>query len=350
MKKILKLKYHLLVLSAKITTYILIPLFIYNFLLTSPVTSTFYLKDSSAQTLLNTLEDNGYRTYGPDALILKFVTLPVKGWYHMPSNNMGRFNFFRTLYLRQAKTMHIKIFAGETSVELTKRLANDMKLDDKKLLKFYEEKSVFKEADIISGRYIVARDANESTIIDYLFDASRDKIHAFEKLYCQKKFDQSELKNLLIISSIIQKESNLKREMALISSVIYNRLEKNMRLQMDGTLNYGEYAHTIVTPERLKTDESGYNTYKHKGLPPAPLGTISIEALEAAYRPEATTYLYFMLSNDGSHSFASNYEDHIKNIRAFKTKSKENNITKTKENNTTKINNPDTTKQIKLSL
>jgi len=121
--------------------------------------------------------------------------------------------------------------------------------------------------------------------------------------------------------------------MPLISSVIYNRLEKGMRLQMDGTLNYGKYAHTIVSPERIKNDESDYNTYKHKGLPPHPLSTVTIDALKASMRPKKTDYLFFMLNKDGSHNFAATYEKHLANIKAFRIYQKEKNAKKAKANN-----------------
>jgi len=336
MKRIIKFKYRVLVLFIEISTLIIIASLVYNFLATSIKTTTFYLPKSNIETLLKTLDKNGYKTNTLDSLVLKFMPLPKKGWYHLNTTNKGRFSFFYTLHLQKAKTMQVKLYAGETSVELTNRLANDMKLDATKLLEVYKKRSVFKEADIFSGRYTLAREADENTTMEYLFNISNEKLKQFSKTYCNRVPNVLELKVLLIMASIIQKESNSKKEMPYISSVIYNRLEKGMKLQMDGTLNYGKFAHTIVTPERLKTDESYYNTYKHKGLPPAPLSTVSIEALEAAYRPKVSNYLFFMLNKDGSHNFASTYKKHIENIRAFKAKSKESNATKKKDLNTSK--------------
>jgi UPF0755 protein len=106
--------------------------------------------------------------------------------------------------------------------------------------------------------------------------------------------------------------------MPLISSVIYNRLEKGMKLQMDGTLNYGPYAHTIVTPERIRNDTSEYNTYKHRGLPPHPLSTVTLDALKATMKPASSDYLFFMLNENGTHNFAASYDTHLENIRAFR--------------------------------
>jgi len=327
MKRIIKFKYRILVLTIEITTLILIALLTYNFLSIPQKKSTFFLPSSDISTLLKTLNTNGYKTYTLDNILVYFITLPQKGWYHLDGSSEGRFSFFNTLHQKKTKTMQVVVFAGETRMELTRRLANDMKLDQTKLLNAYQNRTLFKEADILSGRYILARSADENTTIDYLFDISNKVFKKFSRTYCNQIPDMLELNVLLIMASIIQKESNNVEEMPLISSVIYNRLEKGMRLQMDGTLNYGEYAHTIVTPERIKSDESYYNTYKHKGLPPAPLGTISIEALKAAYRPKESNYLFFMLQKDGTHSFAHTYKEHINNIRIFREASKEGNTT-----------------------
>jgi UPF0755 protein len=105
--------------------------------------------------------------------------------------------------------------------------------------------------------------------------------------------------------------------------VIYNRLDKGMKLQMDATLNYGSYAHTIVTPERIKSDESQYNTYKHNGLPPHPLSTVTLDALKASIKPASSDYIFFMLNKKGTHTFTETYDEHLENIRIFRTYQKE---------------------------
>ena len=87
---------------------------------------------------------------------------------------------------------------------------------------------------------------------------------------------------------------------------------------MDGTLNYGKYVRTIVTPERIRTDKSRYNTYKYKGLVPAPLSSVSIEALQAAVSPSESNYLFFVLDKKGKHVFAETYQKHLKNVKVFK--------------------------------
>ena len=233
--------------------------------------------------------------------------------------------------------MDIIVYAGETSEEVITRLANDMKLDRKKLEKLYKTFSRFGESDIFAQRYTIARKANEKSTMQHLFSLSNDTLLKFEMENFTKRPDNSTLKILLTIASIIQKESNNAKEMPFISSVIYNRLNKGMKLQMDGTLNYGKNSHTIITPERIKTDTTYYNTYKYKGLPPSPLGSITLDALHAAMFPVKSDYLFFMLKPDGSHNFASNYGQHLKNIRIFRLYQKENKKEKIiKDKNTSK--------------
>ena len=78
--------------------------------------------------------------------------------------------------------------------------------------------------------------------------------------------------------------------MPIVSSVIHNRLKKGMKLQMDGTLNYGIYSNEVVTAERIRDDNTTYNTYKVVGLPTDPVCAVSLEAIKAAIFPVKSDY------------------------------------------------------------
>ncbi|MCF6207279.1 MAG: endolytic transglycosylase MltG [Sulfurovum sp.] len=277
-----------------------------------------HFDEKNITSVLESLSQNGYNITDWDHLLIKQSTLPKKGWYRIGHTDEGRYHFFAKLSAHPLETMNIKVYAGETHAELLHRLANDMKLDEKKLTQIYYALATFKEADIFAGTYEIAREADENTTLSYLFHTSQQKLKHFFDAHYYNKPDSYTLKLLLTIASIIQKESNDPKEMPLISSVIYNRLKRDMKLQMDGTLNYGKFSHTIVTPERIKTDNSFYNTYKYKGLPPEPLATVSLAALEAALFPAKSDYLFFMLDKNGGHRFAATYEEHLKNLKAFR--------------------------------
>ncbi len=319
LKIILSEQYIHIVRYIEILLVILFIPLLYNFIpIDKKASETLYIDASNTESIIDSLEKNGYTVTFVDKIMLQTDKVPQSGWYTLDRHRHGRFNFFKNIYKNQAETMDIVIYAGETHDELLARLANDLKLNRDKLYEQYKARSRFKEADIFAGHYRVARKADERSVMVYLFSVSNKMLDIFIEKTFKNRPDHFEIKILLTIASIIQKESNSVIEMPLISSVIHNRLKKNMKLQMDSTLNYGTFSHTIVTPERIKTDTSYYNTYKHKGLPPYPLGTISLDALRAAMLPEKNAYLFFMLKPEGGHKFCATYEEHLENIRAFR--------------------------------
>lgn len=334
MKKILSDRYRNFVLYFELYMLLLLIPLTYNFIPVNEGTKTFYIPSSNIDDVIKTLKTNGYEVTWVDKLMLKLRKTPDVGWYSVEPSEYGRILFFQHLYKQKTdELMDVVVYAGETKEELTERLANDMKLDQEKLLNTYNMLAHFKEADILAQRYTLARKADENTTMRYIFYRSKQKLDKFIKEYFTTTPELMELKIVHIIASIIQKESNSIEEMPMISSVIYNRLEKDMRLQMDGTLNYGPYAHTIVTPERIKSDDSDYNTYKHKGLPPHPLSTVTLDALKASMKPSKSNYIFFMLNENGTHDFTSTYDEHLEKIRAFRKYQKEREKEKEEEYN-----------------
>lgn len=125
--------------------------------------------------------------------------------------------------------------------------------------------------------------------------------------------------DLLIIASLIEAEAKVDEDRPAISSVIHNRLEEEMRLQVDATVLYalGERGMSL-TLDDLEFD-SAYNTYIVDGLPPTPIGAPGIASLEAAANPDETEFLYYVLTTaDGGHSFTASYEEFL----AFKEQAK----------------------------
>jgi len=333
MKQILLSKYRRFVRYVEIIIAVLMLGLMYHFIPVNEGSRILYLPSSDINETVHILERNGYTVTPVDKLMLMLQHTPQKGWYDLEDTREGRFLFFKNLHKKRARTMEVKVYAGETADELLERLAADMKLDKAKLREAYRKRSRFQEADIFAGRYTLARKADENTTIQYLMDTSFGALEDFTEKYFQKPPDDFTLKVLLTIASIIQKESNSAKEMPLISSVIHNRLTKGMKLQMDSTLNYGEHSHRIITSERIKNDTSYYNTYKYKGLPPSPLGTVTMDALKAAMSPAKSDYLFFMLNAKGEHDFSATYEEHLKNLRAFRAYLKEKKLAKAREKN-----------------
>ena len=308
----------IIVVTLLITSIFFILFLNYNDIPLVKRSNAIYISSSEKEKVIEALQKGGVAFHWADYLVLEVIDLPKEGWYRIKEDSKGRFYFFHTLAQQKASTMGIVIFAGETVEEIFDRLNKDMSLDKEKLAGFYEKYSRFLEGEILADRYIMAKNADEEVTIRYLLDQSSIELDFFAKERFGSEYSKLQLHQALIIASIIHKESNNLAEMGSIASVINNRLKKGMRLQMDGTLCYGKYSHTVVTPERIKNDTSYFNTYKHKGLPPYPICTVTMDALEAATFPKESNYLYFMLDRDGTHNFASDYDEHRKNIKDFR--------------------------------
>lgn len=130
----------------------------------------------------------------------------------------------------------------------------------------------------------------------------------------QAKAESVELKTpyeLLIMASIIEKETGAAGERTLISGVFNNRLRIGMRLQTDPTVIYGMgEAYKGNIRKRDLTTDTEYNTYTRYGLPPTPIAMPGSAAILAAANPEKTDALYFVGRGDGSHQFSTNLKDH----------------------------------------
>jgi peptidoglycan lytic transglycosylase G len=117
---------------------------------------------------------------------------------------------------------------------------------------------------------------------------------------------------LVTVASLIEKEAASPEERPLVASVIYNRLDKDMPLQIDATIHYAlGHPKEELSLADLKI-ESPYNTYENTGLPPGPICSPSRQSLEAAMNPAQTDYLYYVLKANGEeHFFTSNYNEFL---------------------------------------
>ncbi len=126
----------------------------------------------------------------------------------------------------------------------------------------------------------------------------------------------------LTIASIIQREAAGKQDMNLISGIIWNRLFAGMKLQMDATVQYAKGNITDgwwppVNPTDIKTINSPYNTYLYVNLPPTPIASPGLAAIEAAYNPQPTKCLFYLHDKNRQIHCAVTYAQHLKNIARY---------------------------------
>lgn len=128
---------------------------------------------------------------------------------------------------------------------------------------------------------------------------------------------------VIILASVVEKETGAKFERPMIAGVFTNRLKKRMRLQSDPTTVYGiwgRYKGNIRKADLLEM--TPYNTYKIPALPEGPISNPSLEAIQAVLSPEQHDYLYFVSKNDGTHIFSKTYQDHERAVDSFQRNAK----------------------------
>lgn len=127
---------------------------------------------------------------------------------------------------------------------------------------------------------------------------------------------ENDRQRILTIASIVEREARLKEDRPLVAGVIYNRLEIDMRLEMDSTIKYFAPSEGWATSEEDRAIDNPYNTYMHTGLPPTPIAAPGEASIEAALRPAEHDYLFFVTVNTitGETKYAEDFDGHQKNV------------------------------------
>ncbi len=296
-----------------------------------------FIPKGSTNYIVTYLDKNNYDMNTLDKIALKLLGYPQSGWIDLKTTQMSKIEFLYRVTTSKAALKKVTLIPGETYYYFLQDLAKTLTISTTKLFDVYAQKAYKLDGNIIADTYHLPIGMNEEELIEHLLDITDKK---YEKLSLKifGLYNREKWYQYVTIASIIQKESASKEEMHLVSSVIHNRINKGMRLQMDGTLNYGKNSHVTVTPQMIKNDTSQYNTYKRKGVPDSPICAIEFEAIRSAIFPTKTNYLYFMRSADGnSHNFSSSYKEHIANIRNVQKNNRSPKKKQTSINQTKKI-------------
>ena len=125
-----------------------------------------------------------------------------------------------------------------------------------------------------------------------------------------KNFDEA-----IILASIIEKEVRSPEARQIVAGLFLRRLKEGMALQSDATLTYitgSKRGRATLAETKL---DSPYNSYQHRGLPPSPISSPGLSAVEAVFAPTKTSFRYFLTDEDGKVLYASTLEDHVRNKR-----------------------------------
>ncbi len=306
-------KIRMFFITANVLLFILIT-FLYYLNIEIKTDRIIHIQQGSINKILFHLKEKGYDISRLDSFLLRIMGLPQKGWIDLKSDHLKKADFLYSLTFSKAAMTDITLIPGETAIIALEVIAEQLGLNSEILWETYKISSPFTDGYLVPETYKVPIGIQEKELIELLINRGTE----FHTAMSNKIFGSYNYKKWLhfvTLASIIQKEAANKDEMPLVSSVIYNRLKKRMKLQMDGSLNYGKYSHVKITPKRIKEDTSKYNTYRYYGLPKQPVCMVEKEAILAAVYPEKTDYLYFMKNKSGTHDFTKNYNTHLKNIK-----------------------------------
>lgn len=179
----------------------------------------------------------------------------------------------------------------------------------------------FSDGEILPETYTFSRGDSRQKIIN---QAKRALTKILDAAWNERDADLP-LKNkqeMLILASIVEKETGVASERPQVASVFINRLRKGMLLQTDPTVIYAlTLGKTDLKRPLSRRDleiDSPYNTYKYAGLPPSPICNPGKAAIMAVAHPDKTPYLYFVASGNGGHNFARTLTEHNENVRKWR--------------------------------
>lgn len=220
------------------------------------------------------------------------------------------------------------IQSGERKEQVADNFAKILKWDTAKKEEFLSQviqtEPLLSEGKFAPSTYLTGRTATPEEVakmVNTNFD--KDVLSRYDESVEAKV----PLEDALIIASLLEREAYDFTDMRDISGIIWNRLFANMNLQIDATLQYAKgsthkkkWWPTVVPNDKYIA--SAFNTYKNKGLPPAPIANPSLDAILAALNPRKTECMYYFHDRDSGFHCTKTYEEHVKLLKQYYGKGK----------------------------
>lgn len=167
------------------------------------------------------------------------------------------------------------------------------------------------EGFLFPATYTIKAGTTSAEVVETMLDEFDRRIATLDLTYAASR--DLDVFDVVTIASILEREAKLSEEFPLVSSVIYNRLAKPMRLQLCASVLYTMPEGTTSLTNADLDEDSPYNTYLHDGLPVGPISNPGMAALTAAAAPPQTDYLYYVLTGeDGSQTFTATYDEFLR--------------------------------------
>ncbi|SFF42437.1 UPF0755 protein [Paenibacillus algorifonticola] len=233
------------------------------------------------------------------------------------------------------ETIRFTIPEGLTVLQIADKLAEEKLIDKDKFLELADKQQTWSNAEAVNEisadaklhhrlegylfpeTYEMKKGSTEQEILNRMISELDVKLAQLPKDWTiQLEKRKLTIHQLLTIASLVEREVVVDEERATVASVIYNRLNKPMKLQIDATVQYAlDKPKERLYNKDLKVD-SPYNTYLVDGLPPGPIAAPSLSSIKAALYPQDTEYFFYVTKKDGTgqHLFAKTFSEHNNNI------------------------------------
>ncbi len=216
---------------------------------------------------------------------------------------------------------YVSIGEGMRKEEIAERFAERLDWNDTETETFGEMLMCSlnsNEGYLFPGGYAVPQSATPMDVKNMMLE--RFKETRDEELSEMFSKSSISLETALTVASLIQREASGKRDMKLISGIIWNRIFSDMTLDIDATLQYMKGSEDRWWPQVKSQDKfiaSPYNTYINKGLPPGPISNPGLAAISAALNPEKTSCIFYLHDEYGRIHCSRTYSEHKRNVNIF---------------------------------
>ncbi len=285
-------------------------------------------KGYSIKQISRILEEKGIiRNRAVFLIYSKIKGKSLKEGYYQFEGDLSIKDVWEILYKGREKLFPFTITPGEDLIDIGKKLEKEGFLKKEIFYHYVFSRENLKkfslEGDSFEGyfppeTYFLRKNPDIEYVVKTFLKEFKK---SYEPLLRSKKLKSLSPYQIMIIASLVEKETAVAEEKPVIAGIIINRLKKGMKLQIDPTVIYALKLAGLwngrLTKEMLKV-ESKYNTYVYIGLPPTPISSFSVNTLNSVLNYKKTDYLYFFTKDGKKHIFSKTYKEHLKKLKSYR--------------------------------
>ncbi|OGM04371.1 hypothetical protein A2715_03190 [Candidatus Woesebacteria bacterium RIFCSPHIGHO2_01_FULL_39_32] len=235
------------------------------------------------------------------------------------------------LLIKGPKDIWVTIPEGLRREEIVEKFIEGLEKEGQNASIFRQEfleASEHLEGFLFPDTYLFPRETKASVVVNKMSTTFDSEMIPFKHVLLDEKAAGGlDLKGIVTLASIIERETKSDDERPVVAGILFNRLDIGMGLQVDATVQYAAATikcksnsecnwWPILTRENLLI-YSPYNTYKYRGLPPAPIANPGLYSLKAVINSEDTEYLYYLHDSEGNIHYAKSLDEHNENVRKY---------------------------------